>query len=347
MKKTHRGLTFCLLALLSAGSSLSAQPTGTNGIVDLAEFPAAGVLPGAGDQLLLHIVQQLENRPNISANVQQRASLDGWLMEGGGRYLQQFDAGRQKIRVRFDLRAQIEGRQVRLLQVSDGDRLWTDQRTPQGHRVTSVDLRRLRRNLQLAFAELPAGEARGLPLQLELSVEQGGLPALIAGLRENFSFSPPVSLWLGQTEVEGTIGFWKMEKLAHYLKRSEHEKSPAPVNTRAPIPSHLPASVLLVVGAGDRFPYIIEFRREEASDKFSGNGQTALQLQANPLMLLRFYERDFDTVISPEQFEYAQGMDVETIDLTAERLERLHRLQQNNVASSSPVPIAPTTGARR
>ncbi len=231
MKKTHRGFTFCLLALLSAGSSLSAQPTGTNGFVDLAEFPAAGALADAGDQLLLHIVQQLENRPNISANVQQRASLNGWLMEGGGRYLQQIDTGRQKIRVRFDLRAQIEGRQVRLLQVSDGDRLWTDQRTPQGHHVTSVDLRRLRRNLQLAFAELPAGQARGLPLQLELSVEQGGLPALIAGLRENFSFSPPVSLWLGQTEVEGTMGFWKMEKLAHYLKRSEHKESTTPANT--------------------------------------------------------------------------------------------------------------------
>ena len=68
-----------------------------------------------------------------------------------------------------------------------------------------------------------------------------------------------------------------------------------------------------------------------------------LQLQSDPLMVLRFYERDFDTVINPEQFEYAQGMDVETIDLTSERLERLHRLQQNNVASSSPVPIAPAS----
>ena len=174
MKKTHRCLTFCLLALLQVCNSLSAQPTGPNGLSDSADFPPSGVLAGMGDQLLLHIVQQLENRPNISANVQQRASLDGWLLEGGGRYLQQIDVGQQKIRVRFDLRGQIEGVQVRLLQVSDGDRLWTDQRMPQGHHVTSVDLRRLRRNLQLAFAELPAGEARGLPLQLELSVEQGG-----------------------------------------------------------------------------------------------------------------------------------------------------------------------------
>ena len=347
MKKTRRCLTFCLLALLQVCNSLSAQSTGPNGLFDSADFPPSGVLAGMGDQLLLHIVQQLENRPNISANVQQRASLDGWLLEGGGRYLQQIDVGRQKIRVRFDLRGQIEGVQVRLLQVSDGDRLWTDQRMPQGQHVTSVDLRRLRRNLQLAFAELPAGEARGLPLQLELSVEQGGLPALIAGLRENFSFSPPVSLWLGQTKVEGTIGVWKVEKLDHYFPPSEDEESTAPANTTAQIPSHLPASVLLVVGAADRFPYIIEFRRGDASGKIVGNGQTAFQLQSNPLMLLRFYERDFDTVINPEQFEYEQGMDVETIDLTAQRLERLHRLQQNNVANSSPAPTTPTTGTRR
>jgi hypothetical protein len=347
MKKTHRCLTFCLLALLQVCNSLSAQPTGPNGLFDSADFPPSGVLADIGDQLLLHIVQQLENRPNISANVQQRASLDGWLLEGGGRYLQQIDVGQQKIRVRFDLRGQIEGVQVRLLQVSDGDRLWTDQRTPQGQHVTSVDLRRLRRNLQLAFAELPAGEARGLPLQLELSVEQGGLPALIAGLRENFSFSPPVSLWLGQTKVEGTIGVWKVDKLDRYFPPSENEESTAPANTTAQIPSHLPASVLLVVGAADRFPYIIEFRRGDPSGKFVGNGQTAFQLQPNPLMLLRFYERDFDTVINPEQFEYEQGMDVETIDLTAQRLERLHRLQQNNVANSSPAPTAPTTGTRR
>jgi hypothetical protein len=347
MKKTRRCLTFCLLTLLQVGNSLSAQPTGTNGFIGSAEFPAGEVLADAGDQFLLHIVQQLENRPNISANVQQRASLDGWLMEGGGRYLQQIDAGRQKIRIRFDLRAQIEGHQVRLLQVSDGDRLWTDQHMPQGHHVTNVDLRRLRRNLQLAFTELPAGQARGLPLQLELSIEQGGLPALIAGLRENFSFSPPVSLWLGQTEVEGTIGDWKVEKLNRYRERSENEESTAPANTEVPIPSHLPGSVLLVVGAADRFPYIIEFRRKDTLGKFRGNGEAAFQLQSNPLMLLRFYERDFDTVINPKQFEYTQGVDVETIDLTTERLERLRHLQQNNVASSSPVLIAPTTGAQR
>ena len=347
MKKSHRCLTIGLLALLQVCNLLSAQPIGPNERFDSADFPRGEVLAEVGDQLLLQIVQQLENRPNISASVQQRASLNGWLLEGGGRYLQQIDIGRQKIRVRFDLRAQIEGLQVRLLQVSDGDRLWTDQHTPKGQYVTSVDLRRLRRNLQLAFAELPAGEARGLPLQLELSAEQGGLPALIAGLRENFSFSPPVSLWLGQTEVQGTVGLWKAEKLAHYFPRAVSEESTSASKAVAQIPSHLPASVLLVVGVVDRFPYIIEFRREDVSGRFSGTGQTAFQLQSNPLMLLRFYERDFDTVIDPEQFKYAQGTDVETIDLTAERLERLHRLQQTNVADSSPAQPPPTTGRRR
>lgn len=301
----------------AASSSLAAAPAPTNSM--------------SGDELVANVVVQLERRERISARVLLQASLGGRLLQMGGPefescYCQQWNASRDKLLVLCDLRGHVEGTPIRLLQVSDGDRMWTDRTTPTGRNVSRVDLRYIRREIdQLADAshELPAGQAGVLPIQIELLAERGGLPSLLAGLSESFNFSPPASLRLADVPVAGTIGTWKEDKLAaiHPAAAAEqHETEEGGVH----LPPRLPASVMLLVGQDDLFPYVIEFRTSEDTGPLVPGDLSVYQMRPRPLMVVHFYERSFTAELEPGRFEYSPG-DADWADLTAVRLDRLRQ----------------------
>lgn len=344
MEKTLRRLTACLLLVLLPFRPVEGQQTAS-----LQAAPTHNA--AAGNALVSEVLARLESHSTIAAKVLVRGSLGGRQFvcddeKFPGTYLQSWNQNRDKLSVRWEVQGHVGGTPVSLLQISNGDRLWTDQHLPLGRRVTDVDLRAVRRQvnrLSKAAPSLPAGAAGVLPMQTELSAEQGGLPALIAGLEQSFYFSQPVSLELSGKPVLGTIGHWRPEALALVnppQAESEGEQpQPAQPQPEPPLPDHLPASVLLVVAQADYFPYIVEFRRDEGStpDRNSHSSEMhssemRFQLRTDPLMLLRLYEIEFDKLIDAGVFRYQMG-DVDSRDLTAQRIEKLRRTQQARLAA--------------
>ena len=83
---------------------------------------------------------QLERRTSVTARFRHQVSLDGRQLFGVGGYWQQGSG--EDLHMRFEL--QIANRGDRLLQVSNGRFLWTDQRLPTGRMITRLDLRKVR-----------------------------------------------------------------------------------------------------------------------------------------------------------------------------------------------------------
>jgi hypothetical protein len=177
-----------------------------------------------------------------------------------------------------------------------------------------------------------------LPIQIELLSERGGLPTLIAALRENFHFAAPVNLRLAEVPVYGTIGQWRAEKLARLVpstvsSSSAVESSEAP----PPLPTRIPASVMLLVGQDDLFPYIIEFRSLQATAPEVPGDMSLFQIRPQSLLLLHLYERSFSFEIEPGRFDYAPG-EAEWVDLTATRLAKRRETRQSVPTSDSSAP---------
>jgi hypothetical protein len=325
---------FLVMALLSA-TMAGAQPPIAPGAMGVSQNGTFDKM--TGDQLVANVVVQLDRRDSIAARVLLQASLGGrQLLMGGAdfpsKYYQQWDANREKLLVWCDLQGHVEGTPIHLRQVSDGDRLWTDRKTPAGRKVTRVDLRRIRRDLE-DFADgneqLPAGEAGVLPIQIELLSERGGLPSMMAALSENFVFSPPVSLSLAKVPVAGTIGTWKPARLSAIYPPVAVDRPPTggQANEESQLPPRLPASVMLLVGQDDLFPYVIEFRSSQATEPLVPGDLSLYQMRPQPLLLVHFYERSFRMELDANNFEYSPG-ETEWTDLTAARLERLHQTRR-------------------
>ena len=63
-------------------------------------------------------------------------------------------------------------------------------------------------------------------------------------------------------------------------------------------------------------------------------------------MLLQLYERSFDVPVDPAAFEYTPG-DVDWVDLTARRLERLREDKESRLAATpDDLTHSPTTPPR-
>jgi hypothetical protein len=303
----------------------------------------------SGDELLAKAANQLERRASISARLEYNISIGGQDLKGVGMYWQQGSG--EEFKTRLELAATQD---AKLLQVSNSRFLWIDRRLPTGRSVTRYDLRQLRADPALAPPGLDSFNktAANLGMQPLLIAHSGGLPSMLASLRENFSFRTPQPMQLEvkpsadapdvKLSVYAVVGQWKPEKLAAVLSRgdeatSENTTTPKPKSSnRRPIPDRLPEEVLMLVGQRDLFPTRIEYRKLETPDVPASDGPPIpYQLSVHPLVVLEFTDVVFDTTIPDGQFDYTPG-DANWVDQTAALIERLHRERQSQVATRSP-----------
>src|SRR6185436_18291362 len=148
-----------------------------------------------GDQLLAKAATQLERRASVSARLRHQVSVGGQDLYGVGSYWQQGSG--EELKVRLEL--QIAGQDAKLLQVSNSRFLWIDRLLPTGRTVTRFDLRQLRADPSVSppdLDKLDPGKANWSAIQPLLTAHSGGLPSLLAALRENFSFMSPQTMRL-------------------------------------------------------------------------------------------------------------------------------------------------------
>jgi hypothetical protein len=277
-----------------------------------------------------------------------QVAISGRQFYGVGSYWQQ-GCG-ETLKVRLEL--QIAGQDSQLLQVCNSFFLWVDRKLPTGRTVTRIDLRKLRADPSLGAPNLDIirpGDANWSSLDSELAEFTGGMPKLLAALRENFTFLPPQAMRLAiapplssepmNVPVFAVVGHWKPERLAALLAKTQPNPTDVqpPVTSsntskRKPIPERLPEEVLLLVGQSDLFPYRIEYRRLETPDLPAGDGPPIpFQLSTNPMVVLELSDVTFDVPIAAGQFDYTPG-DTPWTDQTTAILDRLRQEHEAKLA---------------
>ncbi|HEX4414848.1 MAG TPA: hypothetical protein VH107_14535 [Lacipirellulaceae bacterium] len=313
--------------------------------------PAAVSQPGGpqadlvapGDRLLMQAASQLERRASVTARLRHQIAISGQQLYGAGSYSQQGSG--EDLKVRLEL--QIAGQDAQFLQVTDNRYIWIDRTLPTGRSVSRIDLRQLRADPSLTggnFNDMKPGEASWSATQSELISYTGGLPMLLASLKDNFDFLPPQAMRLAlapplvaeatNLPVWAVVGHWKPAQLDRLAPRPPGIQAGknAFANQLQQLPERMPQEVLLLVGQADLFPYRIEYRRLETSQLSSSEGSSIpYQLSVHPLVVLELSDVKFDSQLPPGQFDYSPGT-ADWVDQTSVILDRLRQQHQAKVA---------------
>jgi len=247
-------------------------------------------------------IEALESRRSISAQVRQEVELFGQRLVGSGAYL---ELRTDRVRLsRLELRTQLGQQTGSLVQVCDGENLWTHRRLLDDGKLDRVDLARVERALE------KAGRAGDEPLPAYLG-NLYGLGRLLRELRRNFLFTTAQpGLW-GPEErpVWRLSGRWTPERLAEILPDQEESIARGEPPDLSALPPPLPEEVVLLLGQADLFPYRVEFHRPGSARR-------------RVLLTMDLYDVAFDAPVDPTRFRYAPG-DVSYADRTKEVIASL------------------------
>jgi outer membrane lipoprotein-sorting protein len=204
-----------------------------------------------------------------------------------GLYLQ--SAGNK---VRVDLAIEVGKNKGHLLQVSEGDVLWTVYDTGQTPKVTRRDVRQI-----LAAAKGADGKSAVLA---ELGL--GGLPALLAAIEQSIDFKPALAATIEGRKFYVLEGVWKpafrTQFEAQVQQASEGPKS---------LPAQIPDMVRVYLDAETFFPYRIRYLKLPP----------AAGEEPRPLLTLDFRDIVVNAPIDPEEFRYTAPKDAAVADLTS------------------------------
>jgi len=247
-------------------------------------------------------IKALESRHSISAQIRQEVELFGQRLVGSGAYLElRTDRARLS---RLELRTQLGQQTGSLVQVCDGENLWTHRRLLDDGKLDRVDLARVERALK------KAGRSGDEPLPAYLG-NLCGLGRLLRGLKRNFLFTTAQpGLW-GPEErpVWRLSGRWTPERLAEILPDQKDAIARGEPPDLSALPPPLPEEVVLLLGQTDLFPYRVEFHRPGSARR-------------RVLLTMDLFDVAFDLPVDPARFRYAPG-DVSYADRTKEVVESL------------------------
>ncbi len=287
-------------------------------VVSRAEWPTEVVAEQSFQpmprQVLEAAVRTLESRRSISAKIFQEVDLFDKRLIGSGVYLEQragYPSGDHCPLMRLELRIQLGDKTSSLVQVCDGQYLWTYQKLLGRGVLHRLDVARAMQGLR-QIGEMPRQDKAGALPGL------GGLPKLLRGLHAAFDFYNAqrgmLKLQDDSLPVWQLRGRWKPEMLVKVLPKQKKAIEAGKPADLSKLPEHLPDHVLLMLGHDDLFPYRIEYRRSVAEDDDRQSSRT--------LVTMQLFEVVIDVQIDPNKFHYNPG-DLEFEDETEKFLESL------------------------
>ncbi len=331
MRRFSRRFVVAALAVVGGYFAARMLATRTTHSAAPASGSSAAVTPGAsasagawedGNALVDRVLATVDRRPNIAARFRQLLRIGEQPMSGAGEYWQQGIGNTRRTCWRWT--TLVSGETAAFRQVLDKDaHLWTDVRLPGERTVTRVDVGHVRRELSLAGDAPGQGGAGGDRQQLEL-LARGGLSQLVAELQRSFAFAPATDAAIEGGDALAIVGRWRPDALARDWPGLD---AVAASNW----PAHLPHHVVVVVGARDFFPYVVEYRR--GADAALADAPPN-ELAADPLARYEFFEVNYAATMAKELFEFP-STDVDWRDQTGAVIERLR-----------PAPPAPLTAQR-
>lgn len=257
---------------------LAADANPNAGAADSGSPGASNPENASGDVLLDTAAAALRSKANLSARVRFRIDLVGHQLFGSGKYLQKGRA--PQLKSRLELAAQTSSGKMTLHHVNDGIHWWRYQDYGQQAEFSYVNLESLRDQLTR-----PKHQAAGRPYS---DLALGGLPRLLASLRNRFQLTNAVQVHRGGQLMWRVGGAWRGDPVPPASVAAEPR-------TRRKF-SHVPDSVVIYFDASTLFPVRFEFYRQvgDATPKL--------------LVAMELYEVQFEVTIDDRQFTQPSEM---------------------------------------
>lgn len=208
------------------------------------------------------------------------------------------------LKLRLEFKVQIEGgASGALLEVCDGDVLWSRMDLPDSRRVTRRDVRQILKAVTNSKS-VPDGV-----LLAELGL--GGLPALLSSLERTMSFTKIHEEAAGDRPLMVVHGVWRPEFSARW-----------PRDAQGQLPLYIPDEVRIFFDRETQFPARLLYLKREAG----GKGLV-------PLVSLEFRDVVLGGPVKEQQFLFVPPDDVAPQDITRQYLDQI---QQANAPAAKP-----------
>lgn len=238
--------------------------------------------------------QRLLSYRSIKAKLTETVALGNRRFTVNGAYLQ---GSAPDLKLRLEFQVKVGDSEGSLLEVCDGQVLWTRHRVGTETHITRRDVRQI---LQVAAK---SGLAENL-ITVELGF--GGLPGLLASIEKSMQFDQ-----LKEESFEGRRlvvleGGWKPDMLKLWKGNRPN----------APLPDYVPSRVRLFFDAESLFPRRILYL-----------GRNAEQV-LRPMVSLDFNNVETDVAVPADAFKFAPPEGIFPVDLTDQFLKQIEQRQQ-------------------
>ena len=231
--------------------------------------------------------QRLKAYRSIKARLQETVALGNRRFTVKGAYLQGAD-----LKLRLEFQVKLGDTEGSVLEVCDGQVLWTRHHIGADTRITRRDVSQI----QQAAAGAGLTDNR---LIVELGF--GGLPGLFASIEKSMQFDQHKEESVEGRDVIVLEGGWRPQLLK--IWKGE--------NPNAPLPDYVPARIRLYLDAETLFPRRILYL-----------GRNAEQL-LRPMVSLDFTEVQTDVPVPTEAFKFVPPEGVFPVDVTQEYLDQI------------------------
>jgi len=218
-----------------------------------------------------------------------------------GSYLQGTDL---KLRLEYDLL--VGNTEAHLVEVCDGQILWTHQKIGEEERVTRRNVR------QILTAASSAGKTPQNLLTAELGL--GGLPGLLAGIQKSVQFEKQWEQDVNEQTFVVIEGGWKKSYRSKFLGPDSDPKQP--------LPAFVPDQVRIYFEQESLFPRRILYL------KHSEDGTR------RPMVTLDFVDVRWDVELAKDAFNYTSPKKIAPQDVTQAYINRFAQPEQDETSNA-------------
>jgi hypothetical protein len=251
---------------------------------------------------LKHAREQLLKTSSVSATVVETITLFDKTYKAEGKYLQKTSPRPNEWNMRLELRVKLGESAGSLLEVCDGEVLWTRTEIDFGKKRERRDRKELtltRRNIaEIMSAARRLGDPR-TETTLIASFGLGGLPALIAAIEKDMKFNPEMKEeTLRDRPVVVISGAWTDAYVSQL-------RGPAAQGAPSLLPAFVPDSVRVSIDRETGVPLQVLYLKKMPGRKVS-----------RPLLVLDFLDVALNEPINSNEFDYEPPAGVTPAELT-------------------------------
>ena len=278
-----------------ATQSTSAQkkPPATNPQAKPTTTKAQNSKPADQERLIARAREKLASYRTIQADVLETMAIGSRQFKATGRYIQ---GPNDKLRIEFSIQI---GKDTRgsLVQVCDGQLLWTRWNLGKNSRISRRDVQEIRRTIAQQQPSV-------LDSRLLADLGLGGVKALMGALEKSMDFAAARKMDIDGKAFYVVVGTWNQETLRAF--------GGDPSQGEVTLPEHIPDSVRVYLQQDNLFPRRIMYLKKHPEKSL-----------VRPLVTLDFVRIKLNPPLDEAEFDFEPPDDIPQVDDTKKFLERL------------------------